>query len=164
MDMDLLKTVALYSALAAIIVIIIFIFIARKIMISKMKKGDMIGVQLIECTAGLVMNQFRKEKKIFKLTIDSLKSIDDEIDRMLISNKPADILTNTDTVFMFGCYLGTILKHSIGAKWIKDDGEYPRFMKLKNGEIILPFERVMKRIMAGKEDSIYDYGLIIKTK
>jgi hypothetical protein len=164
MDIESIKTIVLFSLPISIISMMLFVFILYIFMKSKFNKGNMSGEQLIEFTAGLVMNRLRKENKSFKLKIDSLKTIDDEIDEMLKNDKPADILASTDTVFMLGCYLGTVIKHCMGGKWMKDDGKYPRFMKLKGGEIILPFERIAKRILAGKEDSIFDYVLILKNQ
>lgn len=162
MDYESLKTVIMYSTLASFAGVTLFMLIIRKIMLARYAKGKMSGEQFIEFTAGLVLRQMRKEGKKCSFTIDGLRAIDAEIDSLLAKNKPADIVSDTDTVVKFGCFLGTVLKYAAGARWVKDEGPYPRFMKLKNGEMILPFERVMKRILAGKEDCIYDYAYVLK--
>lgn len=78
-------------------------------------------------------------------------------------NNPDNITNNNDLIFMLGCYLGEVLRYSIGAKWINDkNAKFPISMKLKNGETIMPFERIKKRIKNGNQESIYDYGYVLK--
>ena len=43
-------------------------------------------------------------------------------------------------------------------------GEVNIAVKLKNGSIIFPVQRAMKRYQNGKEDSIYDYGYVLGVK
>jgi len=48
-------------------------------------------------------------------------------------------------VFMPRCFLGEVLRYDAGAKWINEkDAKLPAAMKMKNGEIIMPFERIKK--------------------
>lgn len=65
-------------------------------------------------------------------------------------------------LFSMGSYLGeTIIKNIDGTEWLTDDnapqGELKTAMKLPNGTIIFPIQKVMMRFQNGKEDSIYPY-------
>jgi len=69
-------------------------------------------------------------------------------------------------IFSTAAYIGeTIIKKVPGSIWITDDddpeGELTISVKLKDGTIIFPMERVMKRFKNGEEDSIYVYGHLI---
>jgi hypothetical protein len=69
-------------------------------------------------------------------------------------------------LFSIAAYIGeTIIKKVPGSIWITDDndpkGELTISVKLEDGTIIFPMERVMKRFKNGEEDSIYVYGHLI---
>ena len=66
-------------------------------------------------------------------------------------------------LFSIAAYIGeTIIKVAPGSVWITDDndpeGELNVSLKLPDGAIIFPTQRVMKRFKNGQEDSIYVYG------
>jgi len=141
----------------------VYILIYKRYINSKIKKGRLKGKNLIETAAGIVMNNFRNEKMLWKLNINSLKSIDEKIDDELKKNSSGDTINKADMIFMLGCYLGEVLRYSAGAKWIDDKtAKFPATMKMKNGEIIMPFEKIKKRMLNGNPDNIYDYGYVIK--
>ena len=65
-------------------------------------------------------------------------------------------------LFSIGSYLGeTIIKNVDGTQWITDDddpqGELKVALKLPDGKLIWPIQRVMKRYKNGSGDSIYPY-------
>ena len=66
-------------------------------------------------------------------------------------------------VFSLGSYVGqTIIKNVPGAVWQTDDndpeGEITASVKLPDGTIIFPVQRVMNRFQNGPEDAVYVYG------
>ena len=66
-------------------------------------------------------------------------------------------------IFSLGSYVGeTIVKNIPGAVWQTDDndpeGEIKASVKLPDGTIIFPIQRVMKRFQNGSEDAVYVYG------
>ena len=66
-------------------------------------------------------------------------------------------------VFSLGSYVGqTIIKNVPGAVWQTDDndpeGEITASVKLPDGTIIFPMQRIMKRFQNGAEDAVYVYG------
>jgi hypothetical protein len=66
-------------------------------------------------------------------------------------------------VFSLGSYVGqTVVQNVSGAVWQVDDndpqGEITASVKLPNGTIVFPMQRVMKRFQNGSEDSVYVYG------
>lgn len=156
---DFIRTIAVTTFFS----ILLFIFIYQIILFSKIKKGKLKGIKLIETTSGIVILNFKKEKRNWKLNINSLKSIDEKIDEEIQKNSIDKTINNTDLIFMLGSFLGEILKYSIGAKWvIENKDEIPLTMKLKNNEIIFPFERIKKRILNGNSENIYNYGYLLK--
>lgn len=65
-------------------------------------------------------------------------------------------------LFSIGAYIGeTILKNAPGTEWITGDedpeNDWIVSLKLPNGGIILPMQKVLKRFQNGSEDSIYPY-------
>ena len=93
-------------------------------------------------------------------TIESLKEIDrffeEEIDGLLTQNTGRRL-------FSIGCYIGEVIIAQYGGKWIADDsdrvGEINISIKLNNGSIIWPIQRVMKRYKERKENNIYPYAI-----
>ena len=97
-------------------------------------------------------------------SINSLKEIDRFFDEQ---NTPDGILSRNrgQILFALGAYIGEVIISVCGGEWLTDDndpqGEVNIAVRLKDGTIIFPVQRAMKRYMNGKEDSIYDYGYIL---
>ena len=97
-------------------------------------------------------------------SIGSLKEIDRFFDEQ---NTPDGILSRNrgQILFALGAYIGEVIISVCGGEWITDDsdpqGEVNIAVKLKDGSIIFPVQRAMKRYMNGNEDSIYDYGYVL---
>ena len=97
-------------------------------------------------------------------SIGSLKEIDRFFDEQ---NTPDGILNRNrgQILFALGAYIGEVIISAYGGEWLTDDsdpqGEVNIAVKLKDGSIIFPVQRAMKRCMNGKEDSIYDYGYVL---
>jgi hypothetical protein len=71
-------------------------------------------------------------------------------------------------LFAIGAYIGeTIIQNTKGTQWITNDndidGEINISLKLSNGTIIWPVQKVMKRFQNGDQDAIYPYVKIITT-
>lgn len=64
-------------------------------------------------------------------------------------------------LFCLASYVGETIRRTFGGEWETDDtdpqGELNITLKLPNGSIIWPAQRVMKRLTNGPEDSIKDY-------
>lgn len=97
-------------------------------------------------------------------SIGSLK----EIDRFFDEQNTSDGILNRNRgqiLFGLGAYIGEVIISAYGGEWLTDDndpqGEVNIAVKLKNGSIIFPVQRAMKRYQNGKEDSIYDYGFVL---
>lgn len=97
-------------------------------------------------------------------SIGSLKEIDRFFDEQ---NTPDGILNRNrgQILFALGAYIGEVIISVCGGEWLTDDsdpqGEVNIAVKLKDGSIIFPVQRAMKRYMNGNEDSIYDYGYVL---
>ena len=97
-------------------------------------------------------------------SINSFKEIDRFFDEQ---NTPDGILSRNrgQILFALGAYIGEVIISVCGGEWLTDDndpqGEVNIAVRLKDGTIIFPVQRAMKRYMNGKEDSIYDYGYIL---
>lgn len=65
-------------------------------------------------------------------------------------------------LFAIGSYVGETLRQRLGGEWVGDDNdpqaEINISIKLSDGSIIWPIQRVMKRFKNGREDSIAAYG------
>ena len=100
-------------------------------------------------------------------SINSLKEIDCFFDEQ---NTPDGIINRNrgQILFALGAYIGEVIISAYGGEWLTDDndpqGEVNIAVKLKNGSIIFPVQRAMKRYQNGKEDSIYDYGYVLGEK
>ncbi len=100
-------------------------------------------------------------------SINSLKEIDRFFDEQ---NTPDGIINRNrgQILFALGAYIGEVIISAYGGEWLTDDndphGEVNIAVKFKNGSIIFPVQRAMKRYQNGKEDSIYDYGYVLGEK
>lgn len=97
-------------------------------------------------------------------TIESMKEIDRFLDEQsgengIISRGRGKIL------FSLGCYVGETVIRLYGGKWYTDDnepqGEINASVKLDNGTVIFPMQRVIKRYQNGSEDGIYAYVYVL---
>ncbi|MEU3792497.1 hypothetical protein AB0F07_22280 [Streptomyces fructofermentans] len=65
-------------------------------------------------------------------------------------------------LFALGCYLGETVRYAIGGSWEAEDddpqGEINIRLRLPDGSVVWPVQRVMKRFRNGPEDSIVGYA------
>ena len=101
-------------------------------------------------------------------TIESLKEIDRFFDE---EKKTGGILDKPKVgyiLFGISAYVGEVAIKEVGGEWLTDDddpkGEINIAIKLKNGSIIWPAYKVVKRFENGSEDSLYDYMCAICKK
>jgi len=79
--------------------------------------------------------------------------------------KPGGLLSQQmgARLFALGAYVGEVIRRSVGGEWQTDDsdprGEINVSLKLPDGSLIWPVQRVMKRLKEGSEDGIAAYGL-----
>lgn len=66
-------------------------------------------------------------------------------------------------IFALGAYVGEVVRRHAGGDWIGADNdpeaEINVMVRISNGTIIWPIQRVMKRYRNGPEDSLVAYGL-----
>jgi hypothetical protein len=66
-------------------------------------------------------------------------------------------------LFALGAYVGEVIRRNVGGEWQTDDsdpqGEINVALKLADGSLIWPVQRVMKRLKNGPEDGLAAYGL-----
>ncbi len=98
-------------------------------------------------------------------SIESLK----EVDRFFDEQSGLDGILSKDfgrKLFAIGAFVGEVAISHIGGEWVTDDndpeGEINASVRLKNGIIFYPMQRVMKRFANGSEDSIYPFIYALK--
>lgn len=104
-------------------------------------------------------------------SFESLREVDrffdDVVDDEAHTAKPGSVLEeNTGMkLFSLGAYVGSTIIATCGGEWLTDDedlqGEVNVAIKLPSGSIIWPVQKVMGRVMNGKEDAIFPYASII---
>ena len=78
--------------------------------------------------------------------------------------KPGGLLAQQTgyRLFALGAYVGEVIRRNWDGEWLTNDadpqGEINIALKLPDGSIIWPMQRVMKRLKNGPEDSIAAYG------
>lgn len=98
-------------------------------------------------------------------TIESFR----ELDRFFEEQKrPGGILDGEvgTKLFAAASYVGETIIKEVGGVWETDDsdpkGELNIAVRLRDGGVIWPVRRVMKRFENGAEDSLYAYGYVLK--
>ena len=97
-------------------------------------------------------------------TLESFRELDRFIDEQ---KRPGGILEGKvgGKLFAMGAYMGQTLIARMGGRWETDDrdpeGEINIAVCMNSGTV-WPVQRVMKRFSNGPEDSLYDYGMILK--
>jgi hypothetical protein len=114
-----------------------------------------------------IIKAFAADKLKLDYSIESFIQIDKFLIKHTINGqaKPNGRLTNNlgSVLFSIASYVGeTIIKNVHGANWETDDdntdGEMTISIKMPDGVVIFPVQRMMKRFKNGIEDSIYVYG------
>lgn len=72
-------------------------------------------------------------------------------------------------IFAIASYVGeTLIKNCPGSEWTTDDndpkGELNMSVKLGNGHVVLPGQKVFKRFKNGNEDGLYGYAYMVLGK
>jgi hypothetical protein len=101
-------------------------------------------------------------------SLESLKEVDRFLDEQAPNGTPKRGGLSKDLgnrLFSLGAYVGEVVRRQVGGQWEGDDSdpqaEVNVAVRLKDGGIILPVQRVMKRCKNGDEDSIYAYGVAL---
>lgn len=96
-----------------------------------------------------------------------------EIERFFIEHtedgqpKPSGLLAQDLGVRLFalGSYVGEVIRREGRGEWVASDhdphAEINIAVRLPDGGVIWPVQRVMKRLKNGPEDNIYHYGLAV---
>lgn len=68
-------------------------------------------------------------------------------------------------LFAIGAYVGEVIRRQNGGEWEGDDedpeAEFNISVRLENGTVLWPVQRVMARLKNGSEDGIWVYGAYI---
>lgn len=99
-------------------------------------------------------------------SMDSLEEIDHFFDEQSKDGDaiPGGLLSEDlgKRLFCIGCYVGEVIRKNYGGEWIVDEldpeSEINISLKLPDGGLIWPAQRVIKRFKNGNEDSINVYG------
>ncbi len=95
-----------------------------------------------------------------------------EVDRFFEENAPGGNarpggLLSEDVgarLFALGSYVGEVIRRAAGGQWKGDDNdaqaEITIEIRLKNGTVLWPVRKVMKRFQNGSEDGLYVYGVV----
>lgn len=98
-------------------------------------------------------------------SLESMKEIDRFFDEQ--SGETGRLSKNRGAIlFSLASYIGETIIKLYGGEWITDDsdprGEIYISVKLRDGSIIWPALRCLKRYQLGREESIYDYVFVLK--
>ena len=101
-------------------------------------------------------------------SLNSLKEIDRFLEEQAPGGnpKPGGLLSQDlgARIFALGAYVGEVIRRRAKGEWQGDDSdpdaEINLVVRLKDGDIIWPVQRVMKRFKNGAEDGIYHYGFV----
>jgi hypothetical protein len=102
-------------------------------------------------------------------SLESLKEVDRFFDEHVTSGraKPGGLPSQQlgARLFALGSYVGEVIRRHDGGQWQGDDndpqGEINIAIRLRDGTILWPVQRVMKRFKNGVEDSIWVYGVVL---
>ncbi|MBB6426892.1 hypothetical protein [Sphingopyxis sp. JAI128] len=96
-----------------------------------------------------------------------------EIDRLFDRDAPAGVARPGGlfsenvgfSLFALGGYVGLTLLRELGGEWVGDDrdpeGEINISLKLSDGSIVWPVQRIMMRFRDGAEYGVGDYGAVL---
>jgi len=99
-------------------------------------------------------------------TLESLKQVDRFFEEQVTNGKPkpGGLLSQQlgARLFALGAYVGEVIRRQNGGEWQGDDNdsraEINIAVRLKDGTVFWPVQRIMKRFKNGAEDSIWPYG------
>jgi hypothetical protein len=120
-----------------------------------------------------VVQAFAELGRNLDYSLDSLKDIDLFFDEQTENGdaKPGSLLDRNFgyTLFAISAYVGeTLIKNCPGSEWVTDDtdphGELNIEVKLANGHMVWPGQKVIKRLKNGTEDSLYFYVYMVLGK
>jgi hypothetical protein len=124
-------------------------------------------LQDIKTQSDWITKAFAADKLDLDYTIHSFVQIDEFFDKHSKDGravKNGRLSKNIGPIlFSLGSYVGeTIIKNVPGSIWQTDDndpqGEITASVKLPDGSIVFPMQRMMKRFQNGLEDAVYVYG------
>lgn len=117
-----------------------------------------------------IVKAFGADKLKLDYTLNSLKVVDQFFDLHSAEGKakPNGRLSQNlgPIIFSIGSYVGeTIIRNAPGSEWVTNDedpqGEVNAGVKLPNGILVYPMQRVMKRFKNGPAEGIYGYGAVL---
>jgi hypothetical protein len=117
-------------------------------------------------SADWIANALLSEGYEVDFSLESLKEIDRFFDDHAPDGaiKPNGLLSRDlgARVFGIGSYAGEVLRREFGGDWQGDDddpqAEINLTLKLPDGALLWPVQRVMKRCQVGREESVFVYG------
>jgi len=108
------------------------------------------------------------------MSVESLKEVDrffnEQLDDATNTPKSGGLLSEScgTRLFALGSFLGEVIINEYGGEWVTDDsdemGEINVAVKLENGSMIWPVQRVIKRCKEGSENDIYNYAIVVNAK
>lgn len=102
-------------------------------------------------------------------SLNSLREVDRFFDEQAADGQatPGGLLSEQlgQRIFGLGAYVGEVIRRDCNGAWQGNDAD-PKAeinieVKLKDGTVFWPVQRVMKRFKNGSEDGIYAYGSVL---
>lgn len=126
----------------------------------KKKKQPSLAEDIVKMSDWIVLAMNSSGYKL-DYTVESMKEIDRFIDEQSGSDGLIEKAGRGSVLFALGSYIGEAAGRLYGGSWITDDddpqGEINITFRFKDGSVIYPVQRVMKRYQLGSEESIYAY-------
>jgi hypothetical protein len=102
-------------------------------------------------------------------TLESLRQVDRFFEEQVTNGepKPGGLLSQQlgARLFALGAYVGEVIRRQNGGEWQGDDNapqaEINIAVRLRDGSVLWPVQRVMKRFKNGAEDSVWTYGAVL---
>ena len=121
-------------------------------------------------SADWVVGGFERMHRKLDFRLESLREIDAFFDEQSSDGKPKDgtVLAKGKGSLLFGigAYVGeTIVRNCPGSHWETDDrdpnGEMEIQVRLANGAVVWPVKKVMKRLLNGREDGLFEFASLL---
>ena len=125
--------------------------------------------QDIKTTSAWIIEAMNSSEYKVSMELESLKEVDrffnEQMDDTTHTAKQGGLLSEDlgQKMFALGAFIGEVLISAYGGEWITNDndkqGEMNITVKLANGAMLFPVQRVMKRYKEGPENDIYTYAV-----
>ncbi len=131
------------------------------------KKGQATLAADIPKAAGWLVRAMASSGYRLDGTVESFRELDRFFEEQ---RRPGGLLDGKvgDKLFAIGSYMGQVFCEELGGVWETDDadpqGEINVAVRLRDGTVVWPVQRAVKRYQNGSEDGLYAYGAVLTEK